>query len=146
MDGKTHLTVGLASGATVIGVKCIFDIDISFLDSVYLIGACGFGSLLPDIDQEYSILGRFIPAWLVCKHRAQTHSLAFMLVIGWVAYSFHAPISIILALMLGIATHLLLDAITPMGLPYLFYPIYYNRHWVSKYLKKKKRKKKRKKR
>lgn len=127
MDGRTHLVAGVATGLGAVYLKNKFNLNINELDSALFVVGCGFGSLLPDIDIDNSLLGRFIPGWLLWEHRTFTHSLLFMLVVGVIGVLLGGPYSLIIGLWIGIMTHLILDAITPMGLPYLFFPFAYDR-------------------
>ena len=122
MDGRTHLVAGVLAGVGLVYLENKIGIDINGLDNALFVLGCGVGSLLPDIDIDTSLLGRFIPAWLLYEHRTVTHSLLFMLVVGILSFVLHASLALIIGLELGIGTHLILDAITPMGLPYLLYP------------------------
>lgn len=127
MDGKTHLGAGILTGISAIYLKNRFDLDINALDSALFVVGCSVGSLLPDIDIEGSMLGRFIPGWLLWEHRTFTHSFLFMIIVGVIGALLKAPYLLLFGLCVGILTHLALDAITPMGLPYLYYPFIYNR-------------------
>jgi len=90
--------------------------------------AAAVGSLLPDIDTPASAIGRlFAPLSVYIErrfgHRTITHSL-----IGWLIFSFiglpllilRAP-QVYLCFVLGIFSHILLDAVNKSGVP-LFYP------------------------
>ncbi|MCB9362399.1 metal-dependent hydrolase [Candidatus Woesearchaeota archaeon] len=76
------------------------------------------GSLLPDIDDHRSILGKKVfPLSFVLKlfgHRGFFHSLLFIallwLGLAYVGYEFFGTL-----LALGYVSHLLLDGFTPMG-------------------------------
>lgn len=134
MDGKTHLAAGVMTGIGAVYFKNKFDIDINVLDSTLFIIGCGFGSLLPDIDLPDSMLGHFVPfVSYFMEHRTITHSLFFMLVTVLIALVCKSPYSLIVGLCVGIGTHLLLDSITPMGLPYLLFPFHcrerYKKHF-----------------
>lgn len=122
MDGRTHLVAGVATGAAIVYVERKLGIEFNVGD-VLLIGGCALGSLLPDIDIDNSLLGRFIPGWLFWEHRTVTHSLFFMLVVGILGVILHGNIGLIIGLCLGIGSHLILDGMTPMGLPYLLFPL-----------------------
>lgn len=120
MDGKTHLAAGILAG---IGIATLSNkIGVQDMNLVIVSGST-LGALLPDIDIDGSMLGRFIPLWLVCEHRTITHSLFFMVLAGIVGMILRLNIYFIMGLIVGIITHLILDGITPMGLPYLLYPL-----------------------
>ena len=84
MTGATHLIVGLTTAGY-----------LGFTEPKQLIVA-GIASLLPDIDKQNSLLGRFIPILptVIEKtfgHRTITHTVFFMgLVIGFF-YPFQPP-------------------------------------------------------
>lgn len=73
------------------------------------------GALLPDIDSEYSWLGRFLH--LNVKHRTWTHSI--WPVLALCAWAYFQPL--VWALVAGYAIHLLSDMPSKMGIC-LFYP------------------------
>lgn len=122
MDGKTHLAAGVMTGAGVVYLKNKLGVDINALDSALFVAGCSLGSLLPDIDIDNSMLGRFIPGWLFWEHRTVTHSIFFMGVVGFLGLLFKVSLALNIGLIVGIGTHLILDGITPMGLPYLLFP------------------------
>ena len=122
MDGKTHLATGILTGVSVVYVRDKFGLDIS--EGILLVTGCGIGALLPDIDISNSLLGRFIPLWLFVEHRTITHSLLFMLVVCLLGLILKIPYSLNIGLLVGISTHLVLDGLTPMGIPYLLYPFH----------------------
>lgn len=122
MDGKTHLAAGIMTGIGVVCLKNKLDIDINALDSALFVAGCSLGSLLCDIDIDNSMLGRFIPGWLFWEHRTVTHSFFFMLVVGIIGVVIRINTGLNIGIIVGIATHLILDSLTPMGLPYLLFP------------------------
>ena len=122
MDGKTHLATGILTGVSVVYARDKFGLDIS--EGILLVTGCGIGALLPDIDISNSLLGRFIPLWLFVEHRTITHSLLFMLVVCLLGLILKIPYSLNIGLLVGISTHLVLDGLTPMGIPYLLYPFH----------------------
>jgi inner membrane protein len=92
--------------------------------------AGGLTALIPDIDSPYSKLGRVLfPVSYLIKHitghRGAFHSLAAALGIALVL-SFFLPFSSQLLqfkiIFYGMVSHLLLDALTPGGVP-LLYPL-----------------------
>lgn len=126
MDGKTHLAAGVVTGAGVIYLKNKLGVDINALDSSLFVAGCSLGSLLPDIDIDNSMLGRFIPGWLFWEHRTVTHSLFFIGVVGLIGLILKINLALNIGIIVGIATHLILDGTTPLGLPYLMYPFKVN--------------------
>lgn len=79
-----------------------------------------FGSILPDIDEIHTILGRFnILAWLgVMEHRGITHTLLASLLFG--LFFSIGGIDAGLCLWVGYLSHLWLDSKTPMGIRWLY--------------------------
>lgn len=122
MNGKTHLAAGVIAGIGIMSLQNRYGIVLGEPIGMVVVGS-GIGSLLPDIDIKNSMLGRFIPLWLFVEHRTITHSLMFVAVITGMAAIVQLNLSIVVGLCVGLITHLLLDSITPMGLPYLLYPI-----------------------
>lgn len=122
MNGKTHLAAGMITGIGIVCLREKIGLDISATDNLLFVAGCSLGSLLPDADIEGSMLGRFIPLWLVCEHRTWTHSLFFIAIVGLLGLVLKAPYTLNIGLCIGISTHLVLDGVTPMGIPYLLYP------------------------
>lgn len=122
MTGKTHLIAGVLTGIGMIYADNKLGTHMSTSNTLLLVG-CAVGSLLPDIDIEQSLLGRFIPGWLFWRHRTVTHSIFFMIVIGIIGAVLKMKWELNIGLMVGIGTHLVLDAMTPRGLPYLLFPL-----------------------
>lgn len=118
MDGKTHLFAGVAAG---IGLMAYLKIEYEAIVPLVVVGSA-LGSLLPDIDSKTSMLGRFLPFYLIFSHRGFTHSLMFIAVTYIIATALHVPYIMIVGMIFGIVTHLILDAMTPMGLPCLLFP------------------------
>ncbi|SDK27496.1 metal-dependent hydrolase [Sediminibacillus albus] len=119
MTGKTHVIGGIAA--------CMAVSQVTDHEPVLLLAAGVFGALLPDICHGGSKLGRKVPALSrlingVFGHRTFTHSLLFLLLIR-AAFSFvHWPAEISEGILVGIGSHLILDAATKNGIK-LFYPI-----------------------
>ena len=122
MTGKTHLVAGIVTGIGMAYASNRFGISDGTSRGLLVVG-CGVGSLLPDIDIETSLLGRFIPGWLFWRHRTVTHSIFFMGIIGMIGVLLKINVGLNLGVVVGIGTHLLLDAMTPRGLPYLLFPL-----------------------
>lgn len=126
MDGKTHLMTGILAGAGIVYLESKIGVNVNDLNNALFIGGCALGSLLPDIDIDTSILGRFIPGWVFCEHRTVTHSIFFLVACGCAAALFKINLALNIGAMIGIATHLILDGTTPLGLPYLMFPLKIN--------------------
>jgi membrane-bound metal-dependent hydrolase YbcI (DUF457 family) len=108
MQGKTHLLFGLL--LAVLWVEFI-----SAQNAVLTLLLILLGSLLPDIDEKSSLLGRRVPILsYFTKHRSFFHSVIFG-VSCVIVLSFIVSVHHVLAFSAGFIGHLLLDAITPMG-------------------------------
>ena len=120
MVGKTHLAVGLATG---IGV-CIAG-NLPPLAGAIVIAECGLGSLLPDIDQRNSTISKKVKpvgvvASAVVGHRTIFHNPLLYLVLGLLAWKMiPAYMPHVISLLLGVVTHLFMDALNPSGIPVL---------------------------
>ena len=129
MLGKTHLAFGL--GLTSCGIYLLETFHQPLLSPQNLAlfyGAVGIGTLLPDIDEPQSIIGKktmgisnFIK--FIFGHRGFTHSLCFVLFLGILLFILHSlgilPIFLIMGLILGCLLHLIGDMMTPSGVPLL---------------------------
>ncbi len=131
MVGFTHLGFGLLLGTA--------------FHSKYAFILSGIGSLLPDIDANNSIINKLIHSSKknsnnrnrynnknnrnsnnYLKHRGIMHSLTMPLLIYLVYFALMGN-NLILPFIVGYASHLLLDVLTPMGVP-LIMPIT-NKHF-----------------
>ena len=119
MIGFTHLGFGLLVGTAFHG-KYAFILS-------------GIGSLLPDIDANNSIINKLIHSSKrknkknnnnnnYLKHRGIMHSLTVPLFIYLVYFALLRN-NLILQFIVGYVSHLLLDMLTPMGVP-LFMPFF----------------------
>ena len=131
MKAKTHITAAVTAGA---GLCQLLQTDP--LQTAGIVLAAGFGSLLPDIDSASSRLGRKTApvSWiftLIFGHRQMFHSLSFWLTVI-VPLLFLAPAFriVLLSVLIGISSHLLLDALNPSGIP-PFWPFRYRLHLAS---------------
>ena len=104
----------------------IFAVFLSLIftrDPVFLAVAAA-SSLLPDIDDSRSFIGRIFifshAVYQIAGHRTITHSLLFALALSLVALLF-ANAEIALAVFLGMASHDLADSLGNSGAA-LFYP------------------------
>lgn len=116
MCGKTHLAAGICAGAAV-----SLAIGASPLDAAFITATSAFGSLWPDIDHKTSkISSRFKFLSWICStifgHRGLLHNPIFYLIL-MVGLLFFVEFRYIYPLFMGIGTHLMLDAITPQGIP-----------------------------
>lgn len=120
MVGKTHLAIGLAAGVG----ACILG-NLTPLAGVITIAEFGLGALLPDIDQRNSTISKRVkPVGTVVStvvgHRTIFHNPLLYLVLGLLAWS-TIPVYMthVIPLLMGVATHLFMDALNPSGIPVL---------------------------
>jgi len=123
MIGKTHMTGGLVAGLIVSQQLALPLKETAIITTISI-----FAALIPDIDIPTSKIGhitRPLSTMIngVFGHRKLFHSfLLYGALAGLAIYSFPQYISFILAVSLGIASHIILDIFTPEGVPVL-YPI-----------------------
>lgn len=119
MTGKTHIVGGVASGMALASVTP--------LDPTTLVFAGAVGGLLPDICHGGSKIGRKFPILskiinTIFGHRTFTHSLLFLLLV-WIVLEMLIPIDAIkVGVLVGMISHLILDAATKNGIK-LLYPL-----------------------
>lgn len=120
MVGKTHIAAGLAAGVGVCIAK-----NIGLVPGVLFIAEAGLGALLPDIDQRNSTINKAtkpvgVVVNTVAGHRTIFHNPVLYMALGMAAWLL-VPQYMVYAvpLLVGIATHLLLDALNPSGIPVL---------------------------
>jgi inner membrane protein len=112
----THLSLGLLVGLLMTRTFSIPANEYAFL----LILAVA--SVLPDIDTAHSLLGRRVKVVsMAFSHRGVIHSLFAMVIFGIIFILFLPNAYYLAALIMGYFSHLMLDSLTPMGLP-LFWP------------------------
>lgn len=117
---KTHVMGGVAAG---LGMAVLTP-----QDPILVTAAAAGGALIPDICHTGSTIGKKLPLLskvisLIFGHRTFTHSLAFLCLAAWTVYGW-LPIheSIADGIIAGMASHLLLDALTKNGIK-LFWPL-----------------------
>lgn len=140
MKGSTHLAVGAVSGM--------------FLGDITAVATAAAGAILPDIDtpssmaghwfggritrlavgglliyyslktgnQKGMLLGAVFLGLAFMPHRGLTHSLAGLALFSMAAYILPIPF---IPFVIGYVSHLLLDMLTPMGIP-VFWPLSLN--------------------
>ena len=119
MRGTQHLHFGIVTTATVAGCMVLSGMAHP-LEAVPLVVLGGIGSLLPDIDNTDSKLGRkhpFVSSFIEAQfgHRTITHAVLPWLVALVVCLFLPAWT---LGLPLGVLGHLFLDAFTIHGVPF----------------------------
>ncbi|MBD3859425.1 metal-dependent hydrolase [Bacillus sp. 28A-2] len=117
MTGKTHIMGGIAASAAVAYYYG--------LDPVTMAAAGSVGALIPDLCHTKSKIGRKFPLLStlissVFGHRTFTHSLLFLLIIYFIATTYIPNDSLSIGLLVGMASHLILDAGTVNGIKFLF--------------------------
>lgn len=118
MTGKTHIIGGIAAGLAFA--------QITQYEPAILLGAGAIGAVIPDICHGGSKIGRTFP--LISKiinglfgHRTFTHSLLFLLLAALLLRTFLPNEALSAGLLIGMASHLLLDMATRNGIK-LFFP------------------------
>lgn len=124
MQGLTHLSAGFLIAATV----APGDIKGTFLHAV-------IASLVPDIDEPRSAVGRLTPVVsrtinFAAGHRRVTHTVLFACLVGLVSlYLTRTPRTSLVAF-LACLSHIVLDGLTPSGVQ-PFAPLNQIRlHWI----------------
>ncbi|KAB3541980.1 metal-dependent hydrolase [Bacillus safensis] len=117
MTGKTHIMGGVAASTAVAYYYG--------LDPVTMAAAGAVGALIPDLCHTKSKIGRKFPLLSalissVFGHRTFTHSLLFLLIIYFLATTYIPNDSLSIGLLVGMASHLILDAGTVNGIKFLF--------------------------
>ena len=128
MTAKGHIILGLTAG-----VEASYYISNSNYLVLFL-GAVFLGSLLPDIDEPKSFIGRrfaflSIPLKILgIKHRTITHYFLFPLFLFFIGYFCTGYIQIILyGLSFGVLMHDVGDMLTKGGIKGFFYPFFRNK-------------------
>lgn len=117
MTGKTHIIGGIAA-ATAYAYYSNYDPS-----TLVISGA--IGAIIPDICHGGSKIGRRFPILskiinAIFGHRTFTHSLLFLVLIGYVTSLFFENQSVVIGVLLGMASHLVLDACTKNGIKLLY--------------------------
>lgn len=123
MNGKEHIIFATATAASIAYATQGIDSAI-FTHPYIMVGSCALGSLLPDIDESESTVGKLLfPISILIEkffgHRMLIHDVMFQLpiLIAGFIYAFVSGNPIVFGLALGILTHLFLDGLTKMGIP-----------------------------
>lgn len=123
---KSHMALGLLGG---LGISYLIHDQ---LHNNILLPLVILGSVLPDIDEPRSFIGKKLPIIshiisLSFTHRGFTHFFIFPLLVllfGCVLYSYHELFAMCcFALSFGIFIHQLGDMLTISGIPYYFFPL-----------------------
>ena len=118
MQGNTHIVGGITASLAF----AQFSND----NPLVLVGAGVIGALLPDICHRGSKIGRTFP--IIAKlintvfgHRSFTHSLLFLLLVMVVLHTLIPYRAISIGIIIGMASHIVLDMCTKKGVK-LFFP------------------------
>ncbi|SHN30114.1 metal-dependent hydrolase [Gracilibacillus kekensis] len=119
MTGKTHIMGGIAS---TVAISHFY----TYEPAMFII-AGAIGGIIPDICHGGSKIGRRIPLIsrvvnTIFGHRTFTHSLLFLVLMYVVLSLFISNQSFITGLLVGMISHLVLDAATKNGIK-LLYPV-----------------------
>ncbi|MCJ1907997.1 metal-dependent hydrolase [Planococcus ruber] len=119
MTGKTHITGGIAASLAFA--------QITNYDPVVLLISGVAGAILPDICHGGSKIGRTFPVLskVVNKlfgHRTFTHSLLFLVLMAVLLNAFGVDEAVTAGLLVGMASHYVLDMATKNGIK-LFFPL-----------------------
>lgn len=117
MQGKTHIIGGVAFGlawASYTGT-----------DPILLTASSALGAVIPDICHTGSKIGKKLPAlsFVVSKvfgHRTFTHSLCFLVGAAWLMSNLPIERSIAIGIIVGMFSHMVLDACTKNGIKFLW--------------------------
>ncbi|MQL51830.1 metal-dependent hydrolase [Desulfofundulus thermobenzoicus] len=117
---QTHFMGGMAAGAA---TALFLHVPPSAALPVMLVS--GVAALAPDVDHGGSLPnrllglgGRVVSA--VVPHRTMTHSLAFCAAVTFGLLALHTPHMYVLAAVVGVLSHLVLDSLNPHGVPWLW--------------------------
>jgi inner membrane protein len=105
MSGRTHAMVPAAIAAS------LFNADPLLTLTAALAG------LAPDIDEPWSVIGMrlwFLAWWMkyFFGHRTMSHSLVLVVTVATVAILALMPIKMVVAVSIGLASHLVLDGLS----------------------------------
>lgn len=129
MLAKSHISLGLVGGIVAYPLAQKYGIAKEFYLTL-LLPLILLGSLLPDIDEPRSFIGRKFPLIsrifsISFSHRGFTHFLIFPSIFVVVGAIFTHPLitPIFFALAYGIFLHQIGDMLTISGIPHYFFPI-----------------------
>jgi inner membrane protein len=117
MTGKTHITGGIAASLAFA--------QITNWDPVLMMGAGVIGSIIPDICHGGSKIGRSMPVLSkvinrLFGHRSITHSLLFLMATAFLLRLMNVNDAITVGILVGMASHCILDMMTKNGIKLLF--------------------------
>lgn len=119
MTGNTHIIGGLAASLAFA--------QVTDYEPILIVGAGVVGALIPDIchggskiGRKFKVLSKVINT--LFGHRSFTHSLLFLVLIAILLTSFIDNESIVTGILVGMASHYILDMATKNGIK-LLYPL-----------------------
>ena len=119
MTGNTHIMGGLAASLAFA--------QVSNYEPVLLVGAGVIGAIIPDICHGGSKIGRRFKVTskvinTIFGHRSFTHSILFLVLMGFILNKIFDNEAIVLGILVGMASHYVLDMATKNGIK-LLYPL-----------------------
>ncbi|BBF43903.1 conserved hypothetical protein [Lachnospiraceae bacterium KM106-2] len=134
MRNSEHLAIGFGFSYGLLYLAKKVGLNIDSATALLLIGGSLLGSVLPDIDHEEGLLGRFIPFLSeFLKEKSITHSIVFALIVPLSLSFIEIPLGI--GAFIGILSHISFDIMTPndtgVGLLYPFKKKKYFKNTVS---------------
>lgn len=128
MLGKNHLAFGITSALAASVILNNAGIELDYTTVGIITASSAFGSLLPDIDDPNSLIGRIfvhICSFInkVFGHRTITHDLMTFLplFIASLIVSLFAKDTIFFGIMFGYIGHLFLDSLTEQGICFNYF-------------------------
>lgn len=127
MLAKSHMALGLLGG-----FGATYLMKDQPCDNTIFLSLVVFGSILPDIDEPRSFIGRKFPlvshiVGFSFTHRGFTHFFLFPILFflsGFILFPYHNVIAIYcFAIGFGVFIHQIGDMLTVSGIPYYFFPI-----------------------
>lgn len=128
MLGKNHLAFGITSALAASVILNNAGIELDYTTVGIITASSAFGSLLPDIDDPNSLIGRIfvhIASFInkVFGHRTITHDLMIFLplFIASLITSLFVKDTIFFGIMFGYMGHLFLDSLTEQGICFNYF-------------------------
>jgi len=119
LNGFTHVAGGALAGCAIVYFTNASE------QLPVILTAAAIGALVPDIDNPHSTIQKYVPGvgkilGHLLTHRGVTHSLVFAGLLTLVLNMISLPWNIAIAFIAGIISHLILDTLNPMGVPWLW--------------------------
>lgn len=123
MMGKQHLFFGITTGVATSFALGTMGLNIDTTEGFVFIGLTVLGSLLPDVDNPGTTLGKRVRPlsdflYKTIGHRTYTHDLFLMIILCFVSLRYFNNYIGLYGLWLGIFGHLFLDSFTANGIPF----------------------------